>query len=106
MDADGLVCNLTLLPAHNSSSTGTVFCNLDSFKEFYKHIHGYLAMIICLIGIVFNILNILVLTSKLMRSNPINLILTGIAVADIFMMVEFIPFAVHIYMLDNINCDR
>ena len=34
-----------------------------------------------------------------MRRNPINIILTGIAVADLLMMVEYIPFAAHMYLL-------
>ena len=34
-----------------------------------------------------------------MRRNPINLILTGIAVADLLMMIEYIPFAAHMYLL-------
>ena len=46
-------------------------------------------------------INILVLTHKDMRSNPINLILTGIAVADMMVMVEYIPFAIHMYLLDE-----
>ena len=41
-----------------------------------------------------------------MRDNPINLILTGIAVADMLMMVEYIPFTVHMYMMDNKNRER
>ena len=37
--------------------------------------------------------------SRDMRRNPINLILTGIAVADLLMMLEYIPFAAHMYLL-------
>ena len=39
------------------------------------------------------------LVSRDMRRNPINLILTGIAVADLLMMLEYIPFAAHMYLL-------
>ena len=52
-------------------------------------------------GILFNMLNILVLTHKDMRSNPINLILTGIAVADCLVLIEYIPFTIHMYILDD-----
>ena len=45
--------------------------------------------------------NILVLTHKDMKSNPINLILTGIAVADCLVMLEYIPFNIHMYLLDD-----
>ena len=33
--------------------------------------------------------------------NPINIILTGIAVADCLVMVEYIPFNLHMYLLDD-----
>ena len=36
-----------------------------------------------------------------MRGNPINLLLTGIAVADMFVMMEYIPFATHMYLLKD-----
>ena len=36
-----------------------------------------------------------------MRSNPINLLLTGIAVADMLVMMEYIPFATHMYLLKD-----
>ena len=53
------------------------------FQEFYTPLHGYLSILVCIFGTFFNFLNILVLSHKDMRDNPINLILTGISVADI-----------------------
>ena len=89
----------------------------------YEPIHGYLAITICVLGTLFNIVNILVLTHKVtllvsgsfplasiyrpniyfqdMRGNPINLLLTGIAVADMLVMMEYIPFATHMYLLKD-----
>ena len=61
---------------------------------------------VCCVGTVFNILNILVLTHRDMRTNPINLILTGIAVADCLVMVEYIPFTLHMYLLDHADRDQ
>ena len=58
-------------------------------------------MTVCTLGTIFNIMNILVLTHKDMRSNPINLLLTGIAVADMMVMVEYIPFAFHMYLFQG-----
>ena len=36
-----------------------------------------------------------------MRANPINLLLTGIAVADMLIMAEYIPFATHMYIMED-----
>jgi len=60
-------------------------------------------MVVCILGTLFNIANILVLTHKDMKMNPINMILTGIAVADCLVMVEYIPFTIHMYLLTHIE---
>ena len=52
-------------------------------------------------GTIFNMVNILVLTHKDMRTNPINLLLTGIAIADMLVMLDYIPFAIHMYLLQG-----
>ena len=72
--------------------------NSKLLQKEYVPIHGYLSLCVCLVGVIFNFFNILVLTQKNMRSNPINLILTGIAVADGLNMIEYIPFTFHMYI--------
>ena len=94
MEADDGSCNITSL---NLSNVNPEFCELDNFKAFYSPIHGFLALIVCFIGLIFNSLNLMVLTSKDMRSNPVNMLLTGIAGADFLLMLEYVPFTFHIY---------
>lgn len=65
-----------------------------SLSEVYLPVHGYLSLIVCIFGIFANILNIIVLTRKEMAS-PTNAILTGLAVADLNVMIEYIPFTIH-----------
>ena len=69
------------------------------FQEFYPPIHFWLAMLVCILGTLFNLANILVLTHRDMR-NPVNMILTGIAVADFLNNLEYIPFTVHMNIYD------
>ena len=57
-------------------------------------------MLVCILGTLFNLANILVLTHRDMR-NPVNMILTGIAVADCLVMIEYIPFMIHMRRLDD-----
>ncbi|KDR23127.1 FMRFamide receptor, partial [Zootermopsis nevadensis] len=59
--------------------------------------HGYVSLVVCLFGSVANSLNIAVLTRREMTS-PTNALLTGLAVADLLVMLEYIPFACHMYM--------
>lgn len=50
---------------------------------------------ICIFGTIANILNIIVLTRKDMSKTPINTILKWLSVADMFVMIEYIPFTIY-----------
>lgn len=52
---------------------------------------------VCIFGSIANVLNIFVLSRREMRS-PTNAILTGLAVADLLVMLEYIPFSCHVYL--------
>ena len=69
-------------------------------RDSYRPVHGYLALLVCLFGSVTNLINIVVLTRKGMLSST-NAILTGLAVADLAVMLEYIPFAVQHYIGDT-----
>ncbi|XP_032575059.1 sex peptide receptor [Drosophila sechellia] len=71
---------------------------IDDFHTNYKYFHGYFSLIVCILGTIANTLNIIVLTRREMRS-PTNAILTGLAVADLAVMLEYIPYTVHDYIL-------
>ncbi|XP_045162038.2 G-protein coupled receptor dmsr-1-like [Mercenaria mercenaria] len=69
---------------------------LESFSMWYGKVHGYISIVICAMGIILNIINIVVLTRKTMQT-PINSILTWLAVFDIATMISYVPFAYHFY---------
>ncbi|KAK2142487.1 hypothetical protein LSH36_949g00001 [Paralvinella palmiformis] len=71
---------------------------LASFNIFYKPYHGYIATIVCILGIIANMLNIVVLTRRNMISAT-NCILTGLAVSDGLTLVAYLPFALRFYCL-------
>lgn len=76
----------------------------DSSDPVYRKVNGYVCLAVCVFGTVANILNIAVLTRKDMVCTPVNRILTGLAVADMMVMVEYIPFAYYYYfVLPNKN---
>ncbi|CAB0027810.1 unnamed protein product [Trichogramma brassicae] len=82
-----------------NNTTEFAFCDneLDGFHTGYVAIHGWVALIVCIFGSIANGLNIAVLTRREMTS-PTNAILTGLAVADMLVMVEYIPYAFHSYL--------
>lgn len=57
-----------------------------------------MSLVVCVFGSIANLLNIVVLTRKELVGAPINRILTGIAMADLLVMLEYIPFAAYAYM--------
>ena len=73
------------------------FC-IYSLSLWYRQYHGYLATVVCILGIIANLLNIVVLTRKNMISST-NCILTGLAVSDGLTMVAYLPFALRFYVL-------
>lgn len=80
-------------------SAETEYCNagFESFYNWYVHVHGWASLFVCIFGSIANVLNIAVLTRREMQS-PTNMILTGLAVADLFVMIEYIPYAIHMYL--------
>lgn len=61
------------------------------FRESYKPVHGCMSLVVCVFGSVANVINMVVLTRRSMVS-PTNAILTGLAVTDLLVMVEYIPY--------------
>lgn len=75
---------------------------LAQFQRGYGSIHGYISFAVCLFGITANVLNIIVLTRKNMIS-PTNAILTGLAVADMLVMISYLPFTFHNYIRKDLE---
>lgn len=74
------------------------YCSqLRNFSIAYRQIHGYLSFFVCIVGVISNILNIIVLTRREMSVLPINRILRGLALTDIVLMIEYIPFIFFYY---------
>ncbi|KAL7645233.1 UNVERIFIED_CONTAM: hypothetical protein RMT77_003619 [Armadillidium vulgare] len=69
------------------------------FRDGYQIIHGYLSLIVCILGGLSNALNIIILTRREMV-NSTNTILTGLAVADLLVLLEYASFAI-MYITDE-----
>ncbi|XP_054090637.1 G-protein coupled receptor dmsr-1 [Zeugodacus cucurbitae] len=82
------------MPKCHDYCTGELYQMLRT----YNGVHGYVALLICIFGTIANILNIIVLTKKDMAKAPINKILKWLAIADMFVMIEYIPFASYQYI--------
>ncbi|CAG9795782.1 unnamed protein product [Diatraea saccharalis] len=77
------------------------YCS-GGFRELvlaYNNIHGYVSLVVCLFGSLANALNVAVLTRRDLASVPINRLLKWLAVADVFVMMEYVPFSIYRYLL-------
>ena len=68
------------------------------FAIWYSNYHGYVSLVVCIAGVVFNGFNVVVLTRKDMI-NSTNYFLTALALADFLTMLSCIPFAVQFHCL-------
>ena len=78
--------------------------SLWEFHERYGRVHGYVSVLVCLLGIFANIANIVVLNKKHMQTST-NILLMWLAVADLCTMVEYVPFGLRFYVFrDKFLC--
>lgn len=91
----------------HGNETDYQYCgeHFQSFQMSYEQYHGYISLVVCIFGIFANTLNIIVLTRKEMRS-PTNSILTGLAIADLLVMLDYIPFTLHLNILNKSKRDK
>lgn len=82
-----------------------IYTNVFVFTFRYHAIHGYLSLTVCILGCIANVVNVVVLTRREIRS-PTNAILTGLAVADFLVMIDYIPYSWFDYILPNMNYTR
>lgn len=78
---------------------------LEEFSESYRKIHGYIAVAVCLFGVLSNCANIIVLTRKNMASST-NTLLLWLAVCDLLKMTDYLLFAVHFYVMEPADPSR
>ncbi len=86
--------------ANNTTSSTELVDNsyriewIQEFGSWYKSIHGYTSIIVCLFGSILNIWNLFILSKKEMRTAT-NILLIALAVADLLNMLEYIPFVTY-----------
>lgn len=95
---------ITCLPStiYFSAENSSALSALQKFGTAYASLHGYISISVCLFGFMANMANIIVLTRKNMVSST-NFILTWLAIADLFTMLDYFPFAMHFYILKDVD---
>ncbi|XP_062616731.1 G-protein coupled receptor dmsr-1-like [Saccostrea cucullata] len=82
----------------STPSTTTEITNILQFNRNYMKYHGYISSIICIFGVMSNIVNIIVLTRRHMVT-PTNCILTALAITDMATMSIYFVYAVYFYII-------
>lgn len=84
------------------------YCNgtMRNMAMEYRNLHGYISLFVCIFGTLANYINIAVLTRKKMKTAPFAYILTWLAVTDMLLMMEYIPFVLYMYTDSNFKITR
>lgn len=75
-----------------------LFILIATIKNINK-MSSFTLLQVCLFGSLANALNVAVLTRRDLASAPINRLLKWLAVADVFVMLEYVPFAIYRYLV-------
>jgi hypothetical protein len=76
--------------------------DLVFFSMHYASYHGYASLVVCVLGAICNVFNIIVLTRPNMISVT-NYILTALAMSDLLTMLSYIPFALQFYVMHGLE---
>ncbi|XP_065572118.1 G-protein coupled receptor dmsr-1-like [Artemia franciscana] len=68
----------------------------------YRPYHGYISLIVSILGVILNSFVILILRDKKLRS-PFYSLLSALAIADSLVMLEYIAWCIHFYELFSIR---
>ena len=71
---------------------------LKHFSKWYQEIHVYVAIVICIFGVISNSMNIAVLSQKNMITST-NVILTALAVVNMLVLALYLPFVVYFFLI-------
>ncbi|KHN78623.1 hypothetical protein Tcan_05897 [Toxocara canis] len=74
---------------------------LQEFSRYYSSVHGGICMVICVFGIISNLVHILVLTRAPLRRCAVNCVLTAVAVCDVLTMSSYIVYLLRFRFLAN-----
>ncbi|XP_045164658.2 G-protein coupled receptor dmsr-1-like [Mercenaria mercenaria] len=95
--------NVTMAAILNSTvsddllTTASTPTPMEEFQKSYGKVHGYVSNIVCIFGVLSNILNVIVLTRRHMIT-PTNCILTALAIADFLTMLTYLVYATYFYI--------
>ncbi|KAI8745528.1 G-protein coupled receptor [Biomphalaria glabrata] len=76
--------------------------DLERFSSVYHQIHSYIAILLCVFGVLGNSLNIFILTRKKMIST-MNILLTALAVFDGLKSAVHLPYIIVIYYIHAVS---
>lgn len=78
------------------------FCGslIIQISDAYGEVHGYASLIVCVIGIVGNVLNFLIFGRK-ENISPVNIVLRGLSAADLVVLILYVPYSWYMFICES-----
>ena len=90
----------------SNSSSGAYCGAFEDVVSSYANVHGYVSISVCVAGAVSTGLSLVVLSRPELAA-PTSSLLSALAAADALVMLEYVPFSLHQYvMVDRPQAER
>ncbi|VDN53581.1 unnamed protein product [Dracunculus medinensis] len=94
-------CEIGSVPLPDISG---LMSTITSFSQKYGELHPYIALFLCITGIILNLITVIVLSRRTMLS-PVNILLCSIAICDGIVMMSYLIFVAHFLIKAASRCE-
>uniref|UniRef100_A0A914S051 G-protein coupled receptors family 1 profile domain-containing protein n=1 Tax=Parascaris equorum TaxID=6256 RepID=A0A914S051_PAREQ len=102
MIMSGGACEIGSVPLPNITWLISAIAQFDSS---YGTVHPYIALFLCVVGTLMNLVTVIVLTRPSMIS-PVNVLLCSVALCDVIVMASYLIFVSHFLIGAANRCDH
>ncbi|KAE9554335.1 hypothetical protein FO519_002445 [Halicephalobus sp. NKZ332] len=85
----------------SKNSTKEFVLALTRFRNLYEPVHGIVCVVICIFGLLTNLIHIVVLTRPQMRVTAVNSLMTTVAICDMGTMASYLIYIYHFVLMKS-----
>uniref|UniRef100_A0AC34RSI7 G-protein coupled receptors family 1 profile domain-containing protein n=1 Tax=Panagrolaimus sp. JU765 TaxID=591449 RepID=A0AC34RSI7_9BILA len=91
----------------SNNATKELLLTLTKFQRMYEPVHGIVCVVICVFGLLTNLIHVIVLTRPQMRITAVNSLMTAVAICDMGTMASYLVYIYNfVLMKPSNNCQN